>query len=254
MKYIRERVRSGEFLSGVWCGLGSSIIAEIAGRAGFDWVLIDLEHGSGDFSSLLNQLQAIEATAATPIVRIDWNEQPKFKRVLDMGTSGVMVPFINSESEAKDAVASMRYPPDGTRGVAAFNRASGFSAQFDEYFKTANDNLLTIAQIESATAIANINGIASTDGIDVLFVGPLDLSTNLGVQKQFNSPLFQNALHAVADAAKQNGKAAGILLADDSLVPMVAEIGYTFVALGSDGGMLSKSMKITADFLNSQKK
>src|SRR5579864_7331980 len=156
MKYLKQRALSGEVLAGTWLNLGSSLTAEIAGRAGFDWVLIDMEHGAGDQHSLVHQLQAIDTTKAAGIVRIAWNEAPRFKRVLDQGASGIMVPYVSTAEQAKLAVAAMRYPPQGIRGVARSNRAAGFGQDFATYFAEANDNLLTIVQIETSEAVANI--------------------------------------------------------------------------------------------------
>ena len=253
MKYIRQRVLNGELLSGGWCSIGSSITAEIAGLAGFDWVLLDIEHGTGDLETLRNQLQAVSATPAVPIVRIAWNESPRFKRVLDLGASGVIVPYVNTAEEAKLAAKSMRYPPKGIRGVAKFNRGAQFAQNFDEYFATANDNLLTVVQIETEEAVANADEIAAVDGVDVLFVGPLDLSVNMGVPQQLDHPKFQEALDKVVSACKKSGKAAGILLVKTDMVEPIVKKGFTFIALGTDGGMVAAGMKNAATTLNKLK-
>src|ERR1035441_10314791 len=123
MKWIRHKVLSGELMAGTFLNLGSSLTAEVAGQAGFDWVLIDLEHGGGGRQELLLQLQALESTPAGTLVRIAWNDLGMFKRVLDLGVSGIMVPYVQSAAEAERAVAAMRYPPAGVRGIAAMNRA-----------------------------------------------------------------------------------------------------------------------------------
>ena len=246
MRFIRERVLAGEFLAGGWCNLGSSVTAEIAGLAGFDWVLIDTEHGTGDLDALVGQLQAVSATPAVPIVRIAWNDPPRYKRVLDMGAMGVMAPYVNTAEEARQAASSMRYPPAGIRGVAKLNRGSSFGADFDRYFTTANDGLLTVVQIESPDAVANAEKIAAVDGVDVLFIGPLDLSVNLGIPQQFDHPKFKAALEKVAKAARGAGKAAGILLLSEDQVEEVKAAGFTFVALGSDGGFVAAGMRRAA--------
>ena len=253
MKWIRDRVLNGEWLGGTFLNLGSSVTAEIAGKAGFDWLLIDIEHGMGDRQEVLAQLQAIEGTPAAPIVRIAWNDLVLFKRVLDLGTSGVMVPCVNSGDEARHAAAAMRYPPDGVRGVARLNRACDFGPSFSEYFKDANSKLLTVVQIETTTAVEACPEIASVNGVDVLFVGPLDLSVSLGVPDQFDHPAVQSALSNVAKAARQAGKAAGILVANESQLNQVKALGFTFVALGSDGGAVVREMRATASLLRSHR-
>jgi 2-keto-3-deoxy-L-rhamnonate aldolase RhmA len=149
MNWIRDRVLARELLAGTWLNLGSGMTAEIATTAGFDWVVIDLEHGSGDHESCLQQLQAVAGTRAAPIVRIAWNEAPRFKRVLDLGAAGIVVPYVTTPEEARQAVAAMRYPPQGIRGAASLHRASDFGHGFTEYFETANDQLTTIVQIET---------------------------------------------------------------------------------------------------------
>lgn len=231
-----------EWLCGTFLNLGSPISVEIAGLAGFDWLLIDHEHGPGGEDTMLHQLQAASATPAFPIVRIAFNEVPRFKRALDMGALGVMVPYVNTAAEAKAAVAAMRYPPHGIRGVAKFNRGAGFGGDFEEYYLHGHERLLTVIQIESPEAIANIDAIAAVDGADVLFVGPTDLSYNMGIRDQLESTQFTEVLKKVSDAAKAHGKAAGILVHIPALVPRVRELGYTFVALGSDGGGVRSSL------------
>lgn len=233
---FRRRVLAREWLCGTFLNLGSPMTVEIAGLAGFDWVLIDHEHGPGGEDTLLHQLHAASATPAIPIVRIALNEVPRFKRVLDMGALGVMVPYVNTAAEARAAVAAMRYPPHGIRGVAKFNRGAGFGGDFEEYYLHAHERLVTVIQIETPEAVQNIDEIAAVDGADVLFVGPTDLSYNFGIRDQLESAQFVGILQRVSDAARRHGKAAGILVHVPALVPKCRELGYTFVALGSDGG------------------
>ena len=233
---FRKRVLAREWLTGTFLNLGSPVTVEVAGLAGFDWVLIDHEHGPGGEDTLLHQLQAAAATPAFPVVRIAQNETPRFKRVLDMGALGVMVPYVSTANEARAAVSAMRYPPHGIRGVAKFNRGAGFGGDFEEYYAHAHERLVTVIQIETTDAINNIEEIAAVDGADVLFVGPTDLSYNMGIRDQLESAQFTDALRKVSDAAKKHGKAAGILVHNNALVPKVRDLGYTFTALGSDGG------------------
>jgi 2-keto-3-deoxy-L-rhamnonate aldolase RhmA len=251
MKPLRQRALRGEVLAGTWLNLASSLTAEMAGRAGFDWLLLDREHGVGDSETLLHQLQAIDCTPACAVVRIAWNDAARFKLALDLGPSGIMVPYVNTAEEARQAVAAMRYPPQGVRGVARFNRAAGFSMEFDRYFAEANASLLTVIQIETPEAVANAAEIAAIDGVDVLFVGPLDLSVNLGIPQQFAHPDFRAAIAKVIAAAKGAGKAAGTLLANAEQIALAIADGYTFIAVGSDGGLVANGMKsLAAAFAN----
>jgi 2-keto-3-deoxy-L-rhamnonate aldolase RhmA len=240
---FRARVLAREFLTGSWLNLGSAITAEMAGLAGYDWVLLDHEHGPGSETTIIQQLQAVAATPATCLVRIAANEAPRFKRVLDAGAAGVMVPYVSTPDEARAAVSAMRYPPRGMRGVAKLTRASSFGARFDDYFAHAHEWLVTLTQIETAEAVVNARAIAAVDGVDVLFVGPMDLTTSLGIPGQYGDTRFHDALRSVADAANDAGKAAGILLLDPANLPLCRELGYTVVALGSDGGAVVAGLK-----------
>ena len=235
-KTFRSRVLAREWVTGTFINLGSPVTAEIAAHAGFDWILIDHEHGPGGEDTMFHQLRAVGGGSAAPIVRIPANEGWRFKRVLDAGAHGVMVPFINTAGEARAAVTAMRYPPRGVRGIAKFHRGAGYGSDFDEYFKHAHERLILIAQIETPTAISNIDAIAAVDGIDVLFVGPTDLTYNMGLPDQFEHPDYVAAQRSVVAAATRAGKAAGILVLNPALVPACREIGFTFTALGSDGG------------------
>ena len=247
---IRERALNRELLTGTFINLGSPLTAEMAGAAGFDWLLVDIEHGSGDQEALGPQLQAIGGTSAAPVVRIANNDPPRFKRVLDLGASGIMVPYVSSIEEAEQAVASMRYPPRGIRGVAKLNRASGFGQDFDEYFNRSHELLTTVVQIETTDAVSRIDDIAAIDGVDVLFIGPLDLSVNLGIPEQFDNPKFLEARDKVVKAAQNAGKAAGILLLNQAQVESTVEAGFTFIALGSDGGLVAAGMRNLAAAFN----
>ena len=246
MRFIQDRVVGGEVLTGCFCTMGSTVSVEIAGHAGFDWLVLDLEHGAGDLETLYRQLQAAAGTPAAALVRIAWNEPPRFKRALDAGADGIMVPYVRSAEEAAAAVASMRYPPAGIRGVASSVRATRFGAGFAEYRAGSDDGLLTVLQIETADGVDAASDIAAVDGVDVLFVGPNDLSFSMGLPQQFDHPDFVDALIRVADGAKAAGKAAGILLQTADQVPAAIERGYTFVALGSDGGYVAAGARAAA--------
>lgn len=242
VRSIRDRVLNGELLTGTFLNIGSSLTVEIAGDSGFDWILIDLEHGPGDHDSLVHHLQAASATPAAPIVRIASNEPTRFKKALDLGASGIMVPWVRNAEAAAAAVAAMRYPPRGIRGVAKSPRAIGFGRNFDDYFARNHELLLTVIQIERAEAIDDIDRIAAIDGVDVLFIGPMDLSVSLGNPGQFDHPLQQEAYAKVVESARKAGKAAGILLASIDQIESTLETGFTFVALGSDGALVTNGM------------
>jgi 2-keto-3-deoxy-L-rhamnonate aldolase RhmA len=243
MKSIKERALKKEILAGTFLNLGSSLTAEIAGQAGFDWLLIDMEHGAGNRNELLLQLQALESSPSVPLVRIAWNDPVIFKQVLDLGAAGIMVPYVQTAEEARRAAASMRFPPAGIRGVAVMNRACGFGPGFNEYFQTASSKLLTLLQIESPSAVENIDEIAAVDGADILFVGPMDLSVGLGVPQQWEHKKLRSALEKVVNACQKAGKAAGTIVSNDAELERAISDGFTMLALSSDGAVVAKGMR-----------
>lgn len=237
LKYIKERVKAGQVLYGTFVNLGSSLTAEIIGSVGYDWALIDLEHGAGDEREVLFQIQAMEHTPTVPLVRIESTSRPRFHRVLDFGAAGIMVPRIDSLEQAREAVSGLHYPPKGARGIAQMNRACQFGAGFRDYL-AADEQLLGIIQIESPEGVRNAAAIAALDGVDVLFVGPTDLSHSMGILGQMEHPKFQEALAAIASATKMAGKACGILLRTPEDAPFLLSLGYTFLGCGSDASLL----------------
>jgi len=239
MKQLRQRLLDGETLLGCWIVLGSPAAAEIVGLAGFDWVLVDMEHGLIDERAALGILQTLEATPSGAVVRVLAADPPLVQRTLDMGAEGVMFPRLTGPGQVREAVAAMRYQPEGHRGVARIIRATGFGTQFDEYFQHASDRLLNVIQIENEEALNHLDAIASIDGVDVLFIGPSDLSMALGIFRQFDHPRFREAIAACAEAARKHGKVAGALLSVPEDMKMYRELGYRFLALGSDGGFVA---------------
>jgi 4-hydroxy-2-oxoheptanedioate aldolase len=249
MKTIRQDIASGKQLSGVWCNLGSPHTAEIAAKTGFDWILIDTEHGAGDEAAMLQQINAVKHLPCAPIVRVVANEPHFFKRALDAGAAGIMVPQVRSVAEARQAVAATRYPPNGIRGVSKVNAATCFSMDFEAYRDQTELELVTIIQIETAEALEAVEEIAAIDGVDALFVGPMDLSYGLGIPGDCCHSLFIEAKKRIAAACRAGNKAAGILLASpDQVAPCMAE-GFSVLALGSDAQMVVQGMRTTLDTL-----
>ena len=244
---LRARLRAGEVVVGTFLNLGSAVAAEICGLAGFDWVLIDLEHGSGSEADLLPQLQALAHTGAAPIVRVESNERPRFARALDSGAVGVMVPRVDTAEEAGAAAASMRYPPIGVRGTAYMNRAAGWGARSGAEVTAFNERVVGVIQIESETAVANVEEIAAVEGVDVLFIGPSDLTQSMGILGQTDDPRFLAAVQAVADAARAAGKATGILVQAPEQLDRYLELGFQLVAVGSDSSFLAGTARRTLE-------
>jgi 2-keto-3-deoxy-L-rhamnonate aldolase RhmA len=254
MKNIKARIKKGEAVNGCWLNLGNATTAEIVASAGFDWVLIDLEHGAGDEQLVLSQLQAIEHSNAAAFVRVESNGRQRIHRVLDFGSEGIMCPHINDGSEAKAMVEGLRYPPHGSRGVAKMVRATQFGKEFAGYYQNANETIVGLAQVESKEALNNLDAIAAVDGIDVLFIGPADLTMDLGIFGEFDNPVFIDAVKATVAAAQKAQKATGILLFNPDDYQKYFNLGIRVIACGSDSGFVVAGSKNVADKLDAMRK
>lgn len=237
---FKDKLRSGEAVHGCWINLGSTVSAEIIGRAGFDWVLVDLEHGAGNDQMMYQQLQVLSATNTTAIVRIDELSRPKVQRLMDAGAQGIMFPQIQNEEEATLASKSMYYPPKGIRGMAKMVRATGFGKNFSDYVSTLEQVIVCVIQIESIKAVESVASIAQLEEVDILFLGPTDLSLALGIPGQFDHPDYQKAMKRIAEAARKYGKTAGVLLQNMNEYEMYYDNGYRFIASGADSTFVVK--------------
>jgi 4-hydroxy-2-oxoheptanedioate aldolase len=236
---FRRRVLGGETLFGLFLDLVSPASAELCGRAGYDWLLVDLEHGAGTEADLPSMLMAIESTGAAAMVRTQSGERIRIGRALDQGATGIMVPRMQSAEEVREAVTYLRYPLVGMRGVALRTRGAGLGTVAHADVGQINDRIVGIVQIESAGALAEADAIAATDGVDVLFVGPADLSHSLGVPGEFGSKKFLAAIETVLDACRAHGKSPGVLLYDLAVISRYLERGFRFVGIGADAALVS---------------
>jgi 2-keto-3-deoxy-L-rhamnonate aldolase RhmA len=240
MTDIRSRVLGGETLLGAFCDLASPLSAELAGNAGYDWLILDLEHGASTEADLLGLLHAVETTPAAPLVRPQSAERLRIGRALDLGAHGVMLPQLQSAAEVRAAIPFLRYPPAGVRGVALRTRGAAMGALgHADVARVVNERILGIVQVEAPGTVADADEIAALDGVDVLFVGPADLSHSLGVPGRFDDPVYLEALRTVVAACERHGKAAGILLYDETVIARHLELGFRFVGLGSEGSFVS---------------
>jgi len=242
-KTFRERVLAGETLFGLFLDLGSPWSAELCGQAGYDWLLVDLEHGMATEADLPGMLMAVESAGAAALVRPQSGERLRIGRALDMGAIGIMIPRLDSAAEAAEAVTYLRYPPAGVRGVALRARGAGLGSVAHADVATISERIVGIVQIESVGALREADAIAATDGVDVLFVGPADLTHSLGIPGQFDSPAYRDALRKVVAACRAHGKAAGILVYDPDLVPDLLEVGIRVVGIAADGALVAAGAK-----------
>jgi 4-hydroxy-2-oxoheptanedioate aldolase len=223
-----------EPLFGIWLGWASPYTAEAVAGTGFDWMVIDGEHVPNDVQSILAQLQAVAPYPSHPVVRPVCGEVALIKQLLDIGAQTLLIPMVETGEQAAQMVAATRYPPQGTRGVgSALARASRWS-QVDRYLHCANDEMCLLVQVETATAIANLEAIAATDGVDGVFFGPSDLSASLGLIGEPAHPDVMKVIDAGIATTNALGKAAGVLAADPKIARHYLDQGARFVAVGID--------------------
>jgi 2-dehydro-3-deoxyglucarate aldolase len=243
---FRRRLRAGEKMIGFWCSLASNLTTEMIGYAGFDWLLIDGEHAPNDYTTFITQLQALKDSDSAPIVRPQWFDPVVIKRLLDIGFYNFLIPFIETEEMAKNAVSATRYPPQGRRGIGTGHRSNKYGFNTD-YFKTINDEICVTVQIESTKSIENVDAIAAVEGIDALFIGPSDLSAGMGHFLQPTHPEVQKGIGRILEAGKKHGKAVGILAPVEKEAQMYLDMGMTYVAVGGDIGLFRGAVKGLAD-------
>jgi 4-hydroxy-2-oxoheptanedioate aldolase len=232
---FRKRLQSGEPVVGAFVNLASPLCTEMMGIAGFDWLVLDLEHGAGDEALLASQLQALAAADVAMLVRTEGIDLPRFMHALDLGADGVLVPRLRSVEDARRCVECCRY--SGSRGVARYNR-SWHWGQSKRTLADADAEVVCAVQIETVEALADVDEIAAIDGVDVLFVGPADLSHSLGMSCPPDDPALLVHAAKVAEAARRHGKAAGVLTGDLQQVRAYKELGFTFLGCSSDGSLL----------------
>ncbi|MFC9353980.1 HpcH/HpaI aldolase/citrate lyase family protein [Arthrobacter sp. NPDC057013] len=243
---LRRRLAGGDVTIGTFVGLSSATAAEVCAAAGADWILIDLEHGSGGEDSVRDGVIAAGSYGVPTIVRVESGDRIRIGRVLDQGAAGIMIPRLNTVDQAAESVRHMLYPPHGDRGVATYNRSCRWG--MDRRTLTAPDQeTLGVIQIETLEALESVEEIAAQDGVDVIFVGPLDLSYALGVPLQLDSNVFQEALQRVVSAAQLHNKAAGILAVDGMGAAKYVRQGFRFVAIGSDSTIMAAAFRDAFD-------
>jgi 4-hydroxy-2-oxoheptanedioate aldolase len=240
MTDLRTRILAGETLIGSFSDLASPLAVELLGRAGMDWVILDLEHGAATESELLALLYAAGSTPIAPLVRVQSAERLRIGRALDLGAAGIMLPQLQSIDEVRQAVSYLRYPPVGARGVALRTRGADLGRLgHADLARVVHERIVGIVQIEAAQMVRDADEIAALEPVDVLFVGPADLSHALGVPGRFDDPSYLEAIRAVVAACERHGKAAGILLYDAAVLPAHLELGFRFIGLGSEGSYVS---------------
>lgn len=236
---FKRALLEGRQQIGLWCSLSSPYTVEVVAGAGFDWLLLDAEHSPNDVLSILPQLQAVAGYEVSAVVRPPANDLVLIKRYLDIGAQTLLIPYIQSVEEAEAAVAAMRYPPAGLRGIAGATRATRFG-RVEGYARRAAEELCLLVQVETERALEQLEGIAAVEGVDGVFVGPGDLAASLGFAGQLNHPAVRQAVEDAIRRIRACGKPAGILTADEAFARRCMELGTTFTAVGQDVAILTQ--------------
>ena len=236
---FKAAIRAGQQQIGLWVSLSSAYSAEIVAGSGFDWLLFDGEHSPNDPTTVISQLQAAAPYPASAVVRPAWNDKVLIKRYLDIGTQSFLIPYVQDAEEAAAAVAAIRYPPRGVRGVAGTTRAAGFG-RIADYAKRAEEELCLLVQIESREGLDHLDAIARVDGIDGIFIGPADLAAGLGQLGNQQHPDVQASIRDAIKRIRGHGKPAGILATDEASTRRYIEWGTTFTAVGLDAMILAR--------------
>jgi 4-hydroxy-2-oxoheptanedioate aldolase len=231
---FKRALAEGRQQIGLWCNLSSNLAAEVVAASGFDWLLLDTEHAPNELDMVLSQLQAVAGyPGTTAVVRPPWNDTVMIKRFLDLGAQTILLPYVQSAEEARQAVAATRYPPTGQRGVARITRATRFG-RVPDWAQRAEEELCLLVQVESRQALTQIEAIAAVPGVDGIFIGPADLAADLGHNGNTGHPEVKAAVEDAIGRIRKAGKPAGILVLDEPTAHRCLELGAQFVAVGLD--------------------
>ena len=237
---FKHALREGRTQIGLWSVMADAAAIELLGASGFDWLLIDMEHAPNELPAVQAQLQALRGSNATPIVRPPWNDIVWMKRVLDLGAQTLLIPYVQTAEEAAQAVSFMRYPPACRRGVAGGTRATQWG-RIGDYYKHVEEELCLLVQVETRQGLDNLEAIAATPGVDGVFIGPADLSADMGYLGESRHPEVQQAIEDAVRRIRQANKAAGILARGEETARRWLKAGCNFVAVGVDAVLLAEA-------------
>ncbi len=232
---VKQKLKAGQKTAGAWLQIASPITAEIMSQAGFDWLMIDMEHAPVDFMTLVSQMQAMAGGGAVPLVRAPWNDFVTIKRILDAGAYGLLVPYVNTRIEAEAAVKACKYPPEGVRGAAGSPRAAGYGQNVSNYLPYANDQILIVTAVETIEAVENLDDILAVPGLDGIFIGPMDLSTSMGHMGNPGHPEVQAAIKTIELKTLGAGKILSTIAGSWEQAQSRYEKGYQMIMLMADG-------------------
>jgi 4-hydroxy-2-oxoheptanedioate aldolase len=234
---FKRALAEGRRAIGFWLSLGSPAVAELVAGAGYDWVLVDTEHAPNELPGVIDQLRALEGGTASPVVRPAWNDPVLIKRLLDAGAQSLLVPFVRSAKEAASAVAAMRYPPRGIRGVATITRASRYG-RVSDYLRAAEEELCLVVQLETRDSLRELEAIAAVPGVDALFIGPSDLAADLGHLGEARHPEVQEAIADACARCARLQRPLGTFAPFEEDARRYLGMGVQFVAVAADAVVL----------------
>ena len=240
---FKTRLLAGQPQTGIWLGMASPYVAEMAATAGFDWLLLDAEHAPNDVASLLAQLQAMAPYTSAPVVRPPVGDPVLIKRYLDIGVQNLLVPMVESAEQAAALVAAMRYPPEGMRGVGHVLSRAARWGQVPDYLQQANRQMCLLVQVETLRGVENLEAIAAVDGVDGVFIGPADLSAAMGHLGDLGHPEVVAAVDDGVRRIRAAGKAAGIVTVDETEAQRYLDAGCNFVGVGVDSVLFVDALR-----------
>lgn len=240
---LKKKLKEGETAFGVFNLVNTPEVIEIMGLAGFDFVVIDGEHGPAGPLDSQDLIRAAELREMTPVVRATCNSRTTILRYLDVGAHGIQIPQVNSAEEAEEAVQSSKYFPEGNRGIALPRSADYGAVPPLDYFGKANSETLVVAQCESTRGLDNVEYIAKVPGVDVVFLGPFDMSQSMGIPGQLDHPRVEEAAERILKACKDNGKAAGIFVVDGENARKRAKQGFQYITINLESSLLYKAFR-----------
>ena len=237
---LKEKIKAGKKTAGAWVQIASPFTAEILSNAGFDWLMIDMEHGPGDILTLISQIHAMKGSECVSLVRAPWNDFVIIKRILDAGAEGVLIPYVNNREETEHAVRACKYPLDGIRGVAGSPRAPGYGQNIGNYLQRANQEIFIMIAVETPEAVANLDEMLLVDGLDGVFIGPMDLASSMGYFGDPSQVEVQEAIRGIETKVLEAGKVLATTTGTWEQAKLLYTRGYQMLMLMADGVSIAK--------------
>ena len=237
---VKEKLKNGGKVSAAWIQTGSNVVAEIMADAGFDVLIVDMEHSTTDVRTLVTLLQAMKGTPVVPFARAPWNDLVEIKRILDCGIMGISIPYVNTYEEALAAVRACKYPPAGNRGISGSHRAAGYGTNAGQYLQRINDEIVVMIALETPEAVENLDEILTIEELDGIFIGPNDLSTSMGFFVNPAAPEVQAVISTIEAKVLASDKFLATVARNIEQANRFYDQGYQFLIVTSDENCLKK--------------